>query len=85
MPLSNQNQKPKTEPVSQTSINDEDVEMAKNNPEQFLDKHENEIKEIVELANSKKAGVIDVDALINLVGQGKKDVFEKIKAKLNSM
>lgn len=73
------------EQPNQTSINDEDVEMAKNNPEQFLDKYDKEIDEIVELANSKKAGIIDVDALIGLVGQGKKDVFEKIKAKLNSM
>lgn len=81
-----QNESPKTESgVSQSSISDDDVAMAKNNPEQFLDKYDKEIDEIVALANSKKAGIIDVDALIGLVGQGKKDVFEKIKAKLNSM
>lgn len=79
----NQNSKPK--PVSQTSINDEDVEMAKNNPEQFLDKYDKEIKEVVELAKSKNFKGINVRSLANLVGQGKKDVFEKLKAKLNSM
>lgn len=84
----NNNDQPKIENSDQpksTSINDEDVEMAKNNPEQFLDKYGKEIKEVVELAKSKNYKGINVRSLANLVGQGKKDVFEKIKAKLNSM
>jgi hypothetical protein len=71
--------------TNQTSINDEDVEIAKNNPEQFIDKYDKEIKEVVELAKSKNYKGINVRSLANLVGQGKKDVFEKLKAKLNSM
>lgn len=64
-------------------ISDDDVKMASENPDNFMRKYKNEIKEIQELAKSKGKD-INAKALVKLVQSGRKNVFEDLKKKLNS-
>lgn len=64
------------------TIDEKDVDLAKNNPKEFMTKYQKQIDEVTDLAKQKGKGGISVKALVALVAEGKTDVFERIKDSL---
>lgn len=82
-----QNEAKKTENKTQENvqsggkIDKKDVDLAKNNPKEFMTKYQSQMKEVTDLAK-QKGKKISYDAIVALVAEGKTDVFERIKDSL---